>query len=268
MDPGGTDGIRQPAVAGAFYPGAQQALRATVEACLAAAHARAAPTCRAIIVPHAGYVYSGEIAAEGFAAARAAAAQAKRIVVLGPAHYVPIRGVAAPADAAFATPLGALPVDRVAVRRLADAGDVVIDDTPHAPEHAIEVELPFLQILCGETPIVPLLVGHAAAGDTAQLIDSLWDNDTLVVVSSDLSHYHDYATAQDRDNRTARAIEQLDDNAIGPRDACGCMPLRGLLIVAKRRGLIAQRLALKNSGDTAGDKTQVVGYGAWALRTL
>jgi len=254
---------RPPAVAGAFYPASPEALRAAVAARLDAARAVPRPRLRGIIAPHAGYAYSGAVAAEAFAAARGRAFA--RALVVGPAHYVAIRGLAAPSHAAFATPLGALPVEGAAVRALERDGLAAIDDAPHAPEHALEVELPFLQAILGELPVIPLLFGAAEARAVAEAVAPLWTDDTLLVVSSDLSHFEPYATACAHDARTAAAIERLDEATIGPRDACGHLAVRGALIEARRRGLAVERLALTNSGDTAGGRDSVVGYGAWAL---
>jgi AmmeMemoRadiSam system protein B len=250
-------------VAGAFYPAEPEALRRAVAGRLAAARAARRPRLRGVIAPHAGYAYSGAVAAEAFEAARGAAAG--RALVIGPAHYLPFRGLAVPSHAAFATPLGEVPVEAAAVRALVSDGLAAIDDAPHAPEHAIEVELPFLQAIFGELPIVPLLFGAADAGIVAGALARLWTDDTLLVVSSDLSHFEPYATACAHDARTAAAIERLDAAAIGPLDACGHLAVRAALIEAGRRGLAVERLALTNSGDTAGGRESVVGYGAWAL---
>jgi AmmeMemoRadiSam system protein B len=252
---------RPPAVAGAFYPARADALRQAVTARLAAARAAPRARLRGIVAPHAGYVYSGATAAEAFAAARGSSPA--RAVVIGPAHYLPVAGLAAPSPAAFATPLGEVPVDGAAVRALTEHGLAAIDDAPHAPEHAIEVELPFLQAVFGALPVVPLLCADVEA--TAAAVARLWTEDTLLVVSTDLSHFEPYAAAREHDARTAAAVEALDEAAIGPRDACGHLALRGALIEARRRGLRIERLALTNSGDVAGGRDSVVGYGAWAL---
>jgi AmmeMemoRadiSam system protein B len=252
-------------VAGAFYPAEPEALRRAVAGRLAAAGTGPRPRLRGLIAPHAGYVYSGGVASEAFAAARSVAGAVARTVVVGPAHYVPFRGLAAPSHAAFATPLGKVPVDIAAVRALAAAELAAIDDAPHAPEHAIEVELPFLQVVFGTLPVVPLLFGAADVGTLAEALARLWADDTLLVVSSDLSHFEPYAAACAHDARTAAAIERRDEAAIGSRDACGHLAVRGALIEARRRGLAVERLALTNSGETAGGRAGVVGYGAWAL---
>jgi AmmeMemoRadiSam system protein B len=188
-----------------------------------------------------------------------------RCVIVGPSHFVPFSGIAAPSHAAFATPLGALPVDADAVKALATKARVVIDDGPHERDHAIEVELPFLQMIFGNLLIVPLLFGFTSARAVAAAIAEVWTDTTLLVVSSDLSHYEDYEAACGHDMRTARAIEAFDEAAIEEPDACGHLAIRGALIEAKRRGLAIERIALCNSGDTAGDKHSVVGYGAWRI---
>jgi AmmeMemoRadiSam system protein B len=253
-------------VAGSFYPADADRLRAMVEGHLAAAAgARAAGTPKAVIAPHAGYVYSGPVAGHAFAALGDGAAAIRRAVVVGPAHFVPFGGIALPSAAAFRTPLGDLPLDREAIAAVRDLPQVALADVPHQPEHAIEVELPFLQAVLGDCALVPLLVGEATAAEVAQVLDRLWGGqETLIVISSDLSHYEPYAPARQHDAATAAAIERLDAASLGPRDACGHLPIAGLLLEAKRRDMRALRLDLRNSGDTAGPKDQVVGYGAWA----
>ncbi|GAB4234838.1 MAG: AmmeMemoRadiSam system protein B [Methyloligellaceae bacterium] len=257
--------LRPPAVAGSFYPGDPEVLRETVVGLLAQAQAAPRGDIRAVIAPHAGYIYSGPVAAQAFAPLQALRGRVRRLVVIGPSHFVAFRGIAVPRVRAFRTPLGDMPVDAQAIARLASLPQVVEADEPHEGEHALEVELPFLQALFGPLPIVPLVVGRASAEEVAQVLDALWDADTRIVVSSDLSHYLDYESARQRDARTAAAIERLDEAAIGPEDACGALPLRGLLQAARRRGYAVERLDLRNSGDTAGERNRVVGYGAWAV---
>jgi MEMO1 family protein len=255
--------IRPAAVAGQFYPGDRQTLRTSVSRLLAAAPTSAKPAPKALIAPHAGYIYSGQVAAAAFAALADAQA-VTRVVLIGPAHYVPVRGIAVPTADAFETPLGRVPVDREALSALADLPFVVMADAPHAPEHALEVELPFLQTLLGPFAVAPLLVGDAVPQQAASVLQRLWGGpETLIVVSSDLSHYHDFATARRLDAATAAAIERGDWESVGPDQACGFLAVAGLLVEANERGLTAQRLALKNSGDTAGSRDRVVGYGAW-----
>jgi hypothetical protein len=259
--------IRAPAVAGTFYPADAGRLRVAVGDCLAAGDgSRAAATPKAVIAPHAGYVYSGPVAGHAFASIAEHAPRIGRVVVIGPAHFVPFRGIAVPTAEAFRTPLGDVPLDRAALEAIRDLPQVRFADAPHQPEHAIEVELPFLQIVLDDFALVPLLVGDAAPEEVAQVLDSLWgEHDTSVVISSDLSHYEPYARAREHDAATAAAIERLDFAGLGPRDACGWLPIAGLLCQARRHRMQALRLDLRNSGDTAGPRDQVVGYGAWAF---
>ena len=253
-------------MAGLFYARDPDRLRAEVSELFPDAAMSAAGVPKALIVPHAGYVYSGRVAASGFATLRASAETITRIVVIGPAHYVRVRGIAVPTVDAFATPLGRVAVDRDALTTLGDLTSVVQTDAPHAPEHALEVELPFLQVLLVSFTLVPLVVGEAEPTEVSEVMRRLWGGpETLIVVSSDLSHYHDYETARRIDGATSMAIERGDWNNIGPDQACGFLPVAGLLIEAERRGLRAQRLSLCNSGDTAGSRDRVVGYGAWVF---
>jgi hypothetical protein len=218
-----------------------------------------------VIAPHAGYAYSGSVAAHAFACLRQLQGTIQRAIIIGPAHFVPFHGISAPADRAFTTPLGDMPVDVTTVEALNEEMLIVIDNEPHAPEHAIEVELPFLQSIFPNLPIVPLLCGTTTPQAVAAVIARIWTDDTLLVVSSDLSHFANYHAARVHDARTAVAIEALDAEAIGPSDACGHLAIRGALREAARRGLYVRRLALSNSGDIGGDRHSVVGYGAWAF---
>jgi AmmeMemoRadiSam system protein B len=219
-----------------------------------------------LIAPHAGYVYSGAVAAAAFAELRDRRNEIARVIVIGPTHYLPVRGVAVSTAGAFATPLGRIELDRDGLAAIADLPFVRANDAAHAPEHAIEVELPFLQIVLPRFALVPLLVGDATPQQTAKVLARLWGGgETLIVVSSDLSHYHDCETARRLDAATAQRIECRDWAALGPGDACGHLPIAGLLMEGARYGLAARRLALCNSGDTAGPPQEVVGYGAWAF---
>jgi AmmeMemoRadiSam system protein B len=215
-----------------------------------------------LIAPHAGYV-----AANSFACIAPSAKIFARVLLIGPPHYVPVSGIAAPSARAFATPLGEVPVDAATIGSLQKSGLVAIDDEPHAPEHALEVELPFLQAVLGDFTIVPLLVGSAGPQQVADIINAVVHEQTLLVVSTDLSHYLDNAMARKRDQATARTIESLDFGRLGPQDACGFSALNGALCSARKDDWKIERLALDNSSASSGDLSRVVGYGAWALRT-
>jgi MEMO1 family protein len=257
-------GTRPPAVAGLFYPRDTDLLRRQVLDLLADFSAPTKVMRKALIAPHAGYAYSGRVAAAAFATLRDSAQTITRVVLIGPAHYLHVHGIAAPTVDAFETPLGRVAIDLEALRKIADLPFVIRADAPHAPEHALEVELPFLQTVLASFQVVPLVVGDAAPQDVAHVLRQLWGGpETLIVVSSDLSHYHSYETAQRLDLATAAAIERGDWASLGPNQACGCLPVAGLIVEAERRGLKARRLSLCNSGDTAGSRDRVVGYGAW-----
>ncbi len=254
--------VRESAVAGQFYPEDPGELRALVDKLLAEAVTQPGAPPRAFVVPHAGYAYSGAVAAAAYARLASHRDTYKRVVLLGPCHRVPVAGMALSGARAFRTPLGDVPVDTAAVAAL-EAKGVAVFEPSHQYEHSLEVHLPFLQTVLGDFSIVPVVVGEATAREVANLIESLWAApETLIVVSSDLSHYLDYAAARARDETTCRRIEQLD-NRIDHNDACGATPLRGLLLAAKRRGMSVKTLELCNSGDTGGDRDFVVGYGAW-----
>src|SRR6478672_9294051 len=254
---------RPTAVAGLFYPSDPDLLRTQVLDLLSdVAVSQSMP--KALIAPHAGYAYSGRVAAAAFATLRDSAQTITRVVLIGPAHYLHVHGIAAPTVDAFETPLGRVAIDLEALRKIADLPFVIRADAPHAPEHALEVELPFLQTVLASFQVVPLVVGDAAPQDVAHVLRQLWGGpETLIVVSSDLSHYHSYETAQRLDLATAAAIERGDWASLGPNQVCGCLPVAGLIVEAERRGLKARRLSLCNSGDTAASRDRVVGYGAW-----
>ena len=221
-----------------------------------------------MVAPHAGYPYSGPLAGEAFSLLARSNDAPNRILLIGPPHYVPVRGIVAPSTRVFATPLGDVMIDVDAVGALRDAGLVTIDDTPHTAEHALEVELPFLQSVLEDFTIVPLLVGAASPEQVAGVIETVLGKRTLLVVSTDLSHYLNYATAKRRDLATARTIERLDYTTLGPNDACGFSALNGALCAASRCNWTVTRLDLRNSGDTSGEQRRVVGYGAWAFTTV
>jgi AmmeMemoRadiSam system protein B len=262
--------VRPPAVAGTFYPADPGALRAMVEGFLeeagvAGGH-EAADTLKAVIAPHAGYVYSGPVAATAYAHVAEAAGRIRQVVLLGPAHRYVFWGLAAPDADAFATPLGRVPLDHEGIEAACRLRSVSWLPEAHEGEHSLEVHLPFLQVVLEDFTLVPLVVGEAPPDDVAEVLDAVWGGpETLIVVSSDLSHYLGYAAARELDEATARAVEALDPEAIARDQACGRAPVAGLLQVARDRGLRARTLDLRSSGDTAGDERRVVGYGAWAL---
>lgn len=261
--------VKTAAVAGLFYPAEPAELRDTVDRYLhgAAVDRGDAPgqgaRPRALIAPHAGYVYSGPIAASAYATLQQWRDDFRRVAVLAPSHRVAFQGIATSGADLFRTPLGDITVDRAAIESLEALPGVGRLDAAFAQEHALEVQLPFLQDALADFLLVPLIVGDADSSEVAAVIEALLRDDTLVVISSDLSHYHDYATCQRLDRTTTEHIEQLDAGAIGPHDACGAYPIRGLLTVAGRHGWQARTLDLRNSGDTAGDRSRVVGYGAY-----
>ena len=258
--------VRRPAVAVGFYPAQADQLRQDVVKLLADAGTAVKITPKALIAPHAGYIYSGSTAAAAFATLQDSPQTLGRIVLIGPAHYVAIRGIALPTVDAFETPLGRVPVDRAGLNEIAGLPFVSRNDAAHAPEHALEVELPFLQIMLPSFSLLPLVVGDTSAHEVAQVLARLWSGpETLLVISSDLSHYHSYEAARRLDAATAAAIENGDWSSLGPGQACGYLPIAGFLIEANRRNLKARRLSMCNSGDTAGPRDQVVGYGAWTF---
>ncbi len=260
------DFIRQPAVAGTFYPADPSELVRTVDYYLQQAEADERPLPKAIIAPHAGYIYSGPVAASAYARLRAAREEINRVILLGPSHYVPFRGLATSSASHFQTPLGLVPLDRDLIHTLETLPQVQRLDEAHLQEHSLEVHLPFLQQVLDHFSLVPLVVGEATTGEVSEVLDLAWDgSETLIVISSDLSHYHDYDTAHRMDSATSRAIESLNPDAIHYDDACGRNPVKGLLALARKRGLHAHTVDLRNSGDTAGPKDRVVGYGAYVF---
>jgi len=246
--------IREPAVAGLFYPAEPGELRGMIKAFLT--EAKPGPHPKALIAPHAGYIYSGPVAASGYA--RIDPQGLSRVVLIGPSHRVPLRGLAGSSASAWRTPLGEVP---------AECPDFIpVNDAAHALEHSLEVHLPFLQSVLGGFTLVPLITGDASADEVAEVLERLWGGpETLVVISSDLSHYEDYSTACKVDAAATAAILALDERGLDEESACGRVPICGLLRFAKRNGLRAERVDLRNSGDTAGPRDQVVGYGAYAF---
>jgi AmmeMemoRadiSam system protein B/AmmeMemoRadiSam system protein A len=259
--------IRPAAVAGAFYPSAPAQLQRQIADFFGGSgSAGSGPVPKALIAPHAGYIYSGPVAAAAYARLASARGRITRVVLLGPSHFVGFHGQAASSAEGWQTPLGTVPIDRAVVERLVEEKLVGVLDAAHAREHSLEVQIPFLQQALGGFALVPIVAGDAPPEAVAALLDAVWGGpETLIVISTDLSHYLDYRSCQEIDSRTASAIERFDWDALGPESACGRVPLRGLLAAAKRRSMSIARLDLRNSGDTAGPRDRVVGYGSWAL---
>lgn len=256
--------IRPPAVAGLFYPADPRQLAHDVQALLAAAKPHSL-TPKALIVPHAGYIYSGPIAATAYATLSPLAKRIRRVVLLGPTHRVAVHGLALPGAEAFDTPLGRVMLDAEAARSIAHLPQVTVNAEAHELEHSLEVQLPFLQSLLADFTLLPLAVGMATPEEVAEVLETLWGGEeTLIVISSDLSHYLPYALAQRVDNGTVQDILRLDQ-PIEPDHACGGIPVSGLIVAARQHRLTPHLLDLRNSGDTAGSHSQVVGYAALAF---
>ena len=259
---------RPPAVAGAFYQAERERLAGEITAVLAESRPglhQAPIRPKALIVPHAGHIYSGPIAARAYALLVPLHAAVRRVVMFGPAHRVAVRGLALSDAEAFATPLGRIPLDEDAMRRAQALPQVCVSRAAHAMEHSLEVQLPFLQEVLDDFTLVPFVVGDASAEEVADVIELLWGGpETLIVISSDLSHYLPYAEAQHKDRATVDQILRLT-----PLDefeqACGALPINGMIEVARRQGLMPSLLDLRNSGDTASDRSRVVGYAALAF---
>lgn len=257
--------VRQPAVAGAFYPDNPEALKAMLEGYLQ----QITPVDKvpkAIIVPHAGYIYSGEVAASAYARLLPKRQIIKRVILLGPSHRVGFTGLALSHAEAFRTPLGDIPLDTDAIASLSHYPFVEYRDQAHLSEHSLEVQLPFLQITLDSFCMIPMVAGDCPAEQIEQVLELFYGKeDTLIVISSDLSHFHDYATAQRMDKATSKTIEQLAYQHLDYDSACGRVPVSGLLALAKKKSLKIETIDLRNSGDTAGDKSRVVGYGAYVI---
>jgi AmmeMemoRadiSam system protein B len=259
--------VRRPAVAGTFYPDDPVDLCATVDRLLASVTAvETQRPAAAYLVPHAGYRYSGPTAAHVYARLRHHTDQVRRVVVIGPSHRVPLDGVAVTTMHIWRTPLGDLPVDTEAAGRLAAAGHADASDIPHAAEHAIEVQLPFLQrVFEAPVSVLPISIGRSTSEEVTSVLDAAVEPGDVLLCSSDLSHYLPDAVARQQDERTAKAISELDPDRIGNRDACGLFALRGLLGWARQHGYVPERLHLATSADTAGGPERVVGYSAFAF---
>ena len=269
-----TESVRPPAVASLFYPGEAAELKQNLREMLDEASEAEDPNedlpadqyLKALIVPHAGYVYSGTTAARAYHLLRKNRDDFRRVIILGPAHRVWLEGIAFPGTDAFETPLGRIPLAKQQIRELLRFPEVQMRDDAHQDEHCLEVQLPFLQEILNEFELIPAVVGEISPDSLSGLLENLLeDPQNLLLLSTDLSHFHSYSEAQVIDQETAEAIETFEDEKILPEQACGTHPLRGLLRHARIQGWKIQRLGLCNSGDTAGSKDRVVGYGAWAL---
>ena len=256
--------VRQPAVAGLFYPADANELHEMVHEMLRKAHKLPVQNVKALIAPHAGYIYSGAIAANAYVQLFPRRDEIERVVLLGPSHRTPFQGLACSSANYFHTPLGDVLLDKDAIEQICSLPQVQMLDQAHREEHSLEVHLPFLQEVLNKFILVPLVVGDASSDEVAEVLDLLWGGDkTLIVISSNLSHYHDYETAQQMDQQTSYAIESLRPKDIQYDSACGRNPVNGLLKLAHKRGLHAHTIDLRNSGDTTGHRDQVVGYGAY-----
>ena len=257
--------IRPAAIAGQFYPANPVELEQMVKSLLNSVENIPSPS-KAIIAPHAGLIYSGPIAATVYASLLAIKEKINRVVLLGPSHRVHLKGMALSSTGYYETPLGTVEIDQDAYDTVRDLSQVTVTDAAHAQEHSLEIHLPFLQIVLDQFKLVPIVVGYASPQEVAEVLEILWgDEETQIIISSDLSHFHDYETAKQMDLLTSKAIKNLQLESIGPQQACGCMPIRGLLQLARIKQLNVKTLDLRNSGDTAGSKDRVVGYGAYAV---
>jgi len=264
--------IRQPAVAGMFYPADKQSLSSDIHQYLNQVNIEQKKSPKAIVVPHAGYMYSGPIAASAYKQLIPLKNKIKRVILLGPSHRVAFHGLAAPQSDFFNTPLGNIRIDHEGIQLLSDLPQVILSDQAHQEEHSLEVQLPFLQEVLEDFSLIPLVVGDAESHEVAEVINRLWcntetgcDEHTLIVISTDLSHYHNYNEAKQLDQDTSDAIVNLKADLIGYEDACGRNGLKGMITVAEENNLSIDLLDLRNSGDTAGDKSRVVGYGAYVI---
>lgn len=258
--------VRAPVFAGQFYAGQPDELRKTVASYLSAADAAVPVKPKALIAPHAGYIYSGPVAASAYACLRPWASHITRVVLLGPSHRLWFPGVALSSAQSFQTPLGLIPIDKEVSAQACQLPDVMVIDEAHAYEHSLEVQLPFLQTVLPSFSLVPLCVGEISHKGVARVMEALWGGgETLLVISSDLSHYLEYTKAVAMDARTVDAVEHLNSSLIDQEQACGYRGVGGLLDLAKRKHLKVKTVDVRNSGDTAGPRNEVVGYGAWVF---
>jgi len=266
--------IRQPAVAGMFYSADANTLKQDIQHYLELVEPFQSDdmddvstnNLKVIVVPHAGYVYSGPIAASAYKLLIPLKHQINRVVLLGPSHQVAFNGMAVPEVEMFNTPLGNIPIDQVNIQLLSELPQVMVSDIAHRDEHSLEVQLPFLQETLDNFTLTPIVVGDVEPNEVAEVINRLWgDEHTLIVISTDLSHYHHYTIANQMDRATSNAIVDLKPDLISYESACGRNGLKGMMVVAKQKKLVADVIDLRNSGDTWGGKNRVVGYGAYAF---
>jgi len=256
--------IRYPAVAGSFYDKSPESLQCQLDTWLCS-EPDTESHIRALIVPHAGYIYSGKVAAKAFRYLKSQADRIHRVILVGPSHRFYFTGCALPSADFFATPLGKIPIDTESIDQIRNIDDIEVSDQVHALEHCLEVQLPFLQTCLKQFTLLPILTSNVSPVTVAKLIDSLWqDENTLLVISSDLSHFHSYSEAKNIDRNTCSLIEHYEPS-LSPEQACGSTGINTLLLLAKQRGYQLTRMELKNSGDTAGDKERVVGYVSYLI---
>jgi len=256
--------VRAPAVAGMFYPADPVELRRMLAGFFDRIACTSVEPPKAVIVPHAGYIYSGPVAATAYAQLRPAGI--RRVVLLGPSHRVAFSGLAVPKSLAWETPLGEVLIDSQALEKIVRLPQVRFSEAAHELEHSLEVQLPFLQTVLEDFQLIPLVVGDSTEAEVAEVLDALWGGpETLIVISSDLSHYERYDVAKEKDQATAQAIVDLDTRGLEPDNACGLLPIAGLVRLVQQKGLRSELLDLRNSGDTAGPRDAVVGYGAFAF---
>ncbi len=257
---------RPAAVAGMFYPDDPQQLKSDINQYLSHASSSASPAPKAIIVPHAGYIYSASVAASAYQLLLSDVQKINQVILLGPSHHLAFRGIATPDNDYFATPLGKIRINQPLCLKSQSLDFVQINNLAHEQEHSLEVQLPFLQVILPDFELTPLVVGDCEMAQVGRLLELLWGGEeTLIVISTDLSHFHNYQVANRLDKQTSLAIEQLQPERISSENACGKAPLNGLLTLAKKKQLTVNCLDLRNSGDTAGSMDRVVGYGAYAV---
>ncbi len=258
--------VRTTAVAGAFYPSEPEILSKDIQRYIEETPSVSLPVPKAIIVPHAGYEYSAGVAASAYKLLKSGRKSIKKVVILAPSHKIGFNGMALTKASAYETPLGNVEIDKEMNEQLLALPLVDYLEEAHKSEHSLEVQLPFLKEALDDFKLIPVITGNASPTDVETLLETVWGKkDTLIVISTDLSHYLPYNEACILDNKTKTAIENLDIDSIEQEQACGYVPLKGMLTIAKAKKMQVETLEVKNSGDTSGSKNRVVGYGAWAF---